>query len=142
MWNFRYFDLPYDHGFIYSVRGLVDGYFKILGWLVITATFQIIAETSHSALIWAICIIAYVMVLFYIQAFINWLSHMRRRGSDRAMRDLGRGKTSKNRFVRRLSAAATAAAGLLMWFAIIFFVQQAIDRTVTAIVEIQRTKAK
>nr|AWM01283.1 hypothetical protein CIT40_15410 [Bradyrhizobium amphicarpaeae] len=142
MWKFRFFELPDDHGFIYSARGLVDGYFKVLSWLLITATFQIIAETSHSALAWALCVLAYLMIFFYLQAFVNWLAHMRWRGSGRAIRNFDPGQNSKHGLVRRLSAATVAATGTLLWLGIVFGVQASIDRTVTAIVEVQRAKAK
>ncbi|MEY9400712.1 hypothetical protein ABIF66_000528 [Bradyrhizobium japonicum] len=45
-WKFRHFELPDDHAFIYSMRGLADGVFKVFGWLALAGTFQVAAHTT------------------------------------------------------------------------------------------------
>ncbi|WOH78263.1 hypothetical protein RX327_20055 [Bradyrhizobium sp. BEA-2-5] len=141
-WQFYHFSLPDDHAFIYSVRGLVDGVFKVFGWLALAATFQVAAEATQSKFLWVICGIAYLAIFLYLQAFIEWLGYLKFNGLSSALRELRPGQSSKHKTVRRLSRAMHAVISFAIWAALVIGMQTVVEKSAAAIVVFQQAKAK
>lgn len=140
-WRFRHFELPDDHAFIYSMRGLADGVFKVFGWLALAATFQVAAQTTHSKFLWVICGISYLMIIAYLQTFLSWIGELKFHGWARPIREYRPGYASKLKLVRGLSRILASAASLLIWLILVMGMQTAVEQSVAAIVDFQ-TSAK
>jgi hypothetical protein len=137
--KFRWFELPDHHEFIYSVRSLVDGYFKVAAWLAISATFQVAAEATNSRFLWVICGLAYLMIFVYLQAFISWLGQAKFGEGRRSLQDMRPGRRSKLRIVRWMSSLILGSISFLVWAALMLGVQTAIGSSVSAIVDFQKS---
>lgn len=137
--KFRWFELPDDHAFPYAVRSLVEGYFKVIAWLAIAATFQITAEATKSRFLWTICGLAYLMILLYVQAFISWLAQAKFGERGRSIQGMRPGWHSKIRTVRWMSKTFIGSMSFLVWAALMLGVQTAITSSVSAIVDFQKS---
>lgn len=138
----RIIELPDDHAFLSPVRSLVDGVFKVIGWLALSATVQVAAEATRSALLWSMCLIGYLMIAFYIQTFIAWLGHGKLPRMTAAIRDVRPGRGSRFSFVRWLSRVAVPAIGVVIWLSLMLAMQSTIERSASAIVEFQKSSKK
>jgi hypothetical protein len=78
------------------------------------------------------------MIMLYLQAFGSWVSHMRLNGSNVPLRDLRPGRTSRFKVVRGI----VAFLSLLVWGCCIIGAQAAVNQTVAAIVEFQKSAAR
>ncbi|OSI69917.1 hypothetical protein [Bradyrhizobium canariense] len=138
----RIIELPDDHAFLSPVRSLVDGVFKIIGWLALSATIQVAAEATRSALLWSLCLTGYFMIAFYIQTFFDWLTHGKLPGMATSIRDVRPGQGSRFGFVRLLSRIAVPAVGIAIWFALILAMQSTIEKSASLIVDFQKSSKK
>lgn len=138
----RIIELPDDHAFLSPVRALVDGVFKVIAWLALAATLQVVAEATHSALLWSLCLTGYFMIAFYIQTFFDWLTHGKFPGMSAAIRDARPGKASRFAFVRLLSRFAVPTVGIVIWFSLILAMQSTIEKSASLIVEFQKSSKK
>jgi hypothetical protein len=124
--QFNFGELPDEHSFLYGVRPLVDWSFKVITWLGIAATFQIAAEVTNSRYLWAIYIIAYLLVLLFLQSLLSWLFQLKRHRT--APKTIC--STTNATRVRRIAAKAGAltryALGFLIWWVLIFAMQTAV----------------
>jgi hypothetical protein len=121
---------------------LVDGVFKVIAWLALAATIQVAAEATQSVLLWILCAIAYLMIMFYLQTFVSWLSHARLNGSASSLRELRPGNNSKLAAIRGLSRLGLPVIGVAIWLAVILGMQTTIGKSAQAIVEFQKAPTK
>lgn len=122
------FILPDEDPFLFPVRPIVENSFKIITWLGIAATFQIAATVTHSWYLWGVCGFAYLLILFYLQSFIDWMWKIR---SDRSPVKVAQGKRSTlGNFLRRVM-------GTVIWLALGAGMQNMITNAIAAIVEFQ-----
>lgn len=138
----RIIELPDDHAFLSPVRSLVDGVFKVIGWLALSATIQVAAEATQSAPLLWLAYIGCFTVLFYLQKFLNWLTHGKLPGMTVALRDARPGRSSKLAGIRLLSRVGVPLLGLVIWISIIAAIQVTIGRSATSIVEYQKSSKK
>lgn len=138
----RIIELPDEHTFLSPVRSLVDGVFKLIAWLALSATIQVAAESTHSALLWSLCLTGYFMIAFYIQLFLDWLTHGKLPGMSAAIRDVRPGKRSRFAVIRVLSRYMIPATGLIIWLALILTMQSTIEKSASAFVEFQKSSKK
>ncbi|MET4235555.1 hypothetical protein ABIA85_008866 [Bradyrhizobium sp. LA6.10] len=138
----RIIELPDDHAFLSPVRSLVDGVFKVIAWLALSATIQVAAEATRSVLLWSLCLTGYFMIAFYIQTFVDWLTHGKLPGMSAAIRDVRPGKGSRFALVRLLSRFGVPAISVAVWFALILAMQSTIEKSASLIVEYQRSSKK
>jgi hypothetical protein len=121
------FILPDEDPFLFPVRPIVENSFKIIMWLGIAATFQIAATVTRSWYLWGVCGLAYLLILFYLQSFIDWIWKIR---SDRSPVKVTQGKRSAGTFLRRVM-------GTVIWLALGAGMQNVITNAIAAIVEFQ-----
>ena len=70
-------ELPDDHVFFSVIRPLVEGVFKFVSWLIITATLGVVAGLTRNIWLWAMYGACHLLLIFFLQTFFNWLFLMR-----------------------------------------------------------------
>ncbi|SFN80876.1 hypothetical protein SAMN05216573_12258 [Bradyrhizobium sp. Rc3b] len=121
---------------------MVDGFFKIVAWLALSATIQVVAEATRSVLLWTLCLTGYFMLVLYIQTFVDWLTHGKLPGMAVAIREVRPGKGARFGFVRWLSRVAVPAIGVVIWLSLMLAMQSTIEKSASAIVEFQKSSKK
>jgi hypothetical protein len=125
------FNLPDEDPFLYPVRQIVESSFKIITWLGIAATFQIAATATKSWYLWAVCGFSYLLILLYLQAFIDWIWKIRRDSSIPA------GRASVHPFLRKAVAILKRSLGIIIWLALGVGMQTIVGNAIAAIIEFQ-----
>ncbi len=128
----RFGRLPDNHYFIIITRPLVEWSFKLLSWLLIAATLLLAAEKSGSYVLYGAASLASVLPFAFIYAFLHWLwsiePYERKQGTTARLSWWGK--------VRKLAVVTMALA---LWWTLVFATHLALNQTLLAIVEVQRT---
>jgi hypothetical protein len=64
----RFGEFPEDHSFLLITRPFVEWAFKLLGWIILTATIRYAYEKTSSYLLLGLTIFAYLLLL----GFVDW----------------------------------------------------------------------
>jgi hypothetical protein len=140
--NFRFGgELPDGHVFLSRVRPLVDWTFKLISWLIITATLGVAAEVTKNAWLWAIYFLAQLLLIFFLQSFFSWLFAMKFPGRAKRKSTVAV-RTGAWAMLRKVRTLLIAVFAFLVWASFQVGMQQAIGRTVDAIAEFQKMGRK
>jgi hypothetical protein len=125
--KFRFGELSDDHQF-FRTRALVDWTFKLFAWIGVVAALQIAAETTRSAFAYSAWILAYLLVLMFLQAFLDWLFTFRRRA----------GATAPSAAIKNWRSKIVWVLATIVWLAIGVGMQNAVSYAVDTIVAFQK----
>ena len=139
----RFGELTDDHVFLTRVRSLVDWSFKLIAWLGICATIQIAAEKTGSVYLWVITIISYFLIFFFLQSFLDWVWHFKRNAKPNNTRARSRNaSTSPARWVQSARKWMTFLFAGIVWFGLVYAQQIAVSKTISAIIEFQKSAGR
>jgi hypothetical protein len=130
--KFRFGEFADDHQF-FRARALIDWTFKLFAWIGVVAALQVAAETTRSAFVYAAWILAYLLVLVFLQAFLDWLFTFKRPsklGSMGVIAQRAGGKKWRSGIVWVIATA--------FWLAIGVGMQNAVSYAVGTIVAFQK----
>jgi hypothetical protein len=118
--------LPDDHGFLRIMRPLTDWVFKFISWMIIGATLVFAWQKTGSPYIGALALVAVVLPGAFLLSFLNWLL------------DIDRGPKRTYQTKQRIRSFVVSI-GFILWIAFTVATQVAMQQTVAAIVEFQKT---
>ena len=125
--KFRFGELAHDHQF-FRTRTLVDWSFKIFAWIGVVAALQIAAETTRSVFVYSVWILAYLLVLMFLQALLDWLFTFRRRA----------GWAVPSAGIKNWRSKIVWVLATVVWLAIGVGMQNAVSYAVDTIVAFQK----
>jgi hypothetical protein len=137
--QFKFGEFPDDHGFLFSVRPLVDWSFKLISWLGITATFEIAAKLTGSPYLWTIYVIAHLLVLLFLYSFIDWLWQIKLpRQAPKKLPAVATTSSRAKRWIHKGRILVVVVLSVVVWGSLMGVMQIVVDQTVSAIVEFQK----
>jgi hypothetical protein len=133
--EFKFGELPDDHVFLTRVRSLVDWTFKLIAWLALCATLQVAAQTTGSPYICGLSILAYLMIFFFCQSFLDWLWHLKRYTKKEK-------PTTAPKPPGRLKRWSKFAIAGIVWLLLIQLQQRAVSEAIGALVSFQKDTSR
>lgn len=131
------FNLPDEDPFLYPVRPLVENSFKLITWLGVAATFQIAASATGSSYLWVVCGFAYLLILLYLQAFLDWFWKIR---SDRSLKkSAAKASTPAGPIplFQKMGILLRRVLGTVIWLALMVTMQNVVTSAIAAIIVFQ-----
>jgi hypothetical protein len=127
------FILPDEDPFLYPVRPIVENSFKLITWFGVAATLQIAASATGSWYLWGICGFAYLLILLYLQAFLDWFWKIR---SDRSL-NIKASVSTASGMVSFFRKILRRVLGTVIWLTLMVTTQHVVTRAIAAIIAFQ-----
>jgi hypothetical protein len=131
----RFGELPENHIFLYLVRPFVESCFKLITWLIVIATLEVAADLTGSRSIGIVWGVAYLLVLWFVQSFVDWVFSLK------SLRPPVAKVAAKSWLGTSLSGVKWIVITAI-WLAAIFATQLAVENTIKAVVQFQKLNAQ